>query len=155
MKGVISKDQIRYAVEEGVWQQRLGMIQKLFLMGWGSILTFVVLAFATTGPYQFGVLGMILWVILLLGPGAIAWMVWKWPTWQTVSLDMRRGLIFNGFLLSWATYLSFIAFNLAWYPYDTGFLAVISIVGLILGLSFIYIAKCLFREHEGVDELFP
>lgn len=94
-------------------------------------------------------------VMLLIGSGLSAIVVWKWPVWQYIPLETRRSPILNGFTLSWVTYLSFVAFHLAWNSDDSGFIVAILIIGAGLGLALFFVTKRLYAQSDEMDELFP
>lgn len=133
----------------------LKTVRDALLLGWGSILTFAILAFSSREPYFDNIGGVFLWLMLLIGPGVGALVIWKWYAWQQIPLQDRRGVILNGLLLSWATYLSFVGFHLAWNFDDTGFIGIITFIGFILGLLLFILAKRLHKPETEDGELFP
>lgn len=136
-------------------------LHKAFLFGWGSILTFVIMIFAIIDPYRFDMVGnfvwgaIILWLLLLFIPGLCAILVWQWPPYQQIPMVNRRGIILQGLALSWVTYLSFVLFQLAWNIDDTGFIGIITFLGIGLGLGLFFIARRLYLSDNEQEELFP
>lgn len=164
MKGSIHFEQSELMSSEQAAQQRqLKTVQHGLLLGWGSVLTFIIMVFSAfdpyglsiAGPYEFGRGGIVLWLALLFVPGFGAFIIWRWPTWQQVPMASRRGVILSGLALSWVTYLSFVAFHIAWNFDDKGFVGIISFVGAILGLGLLYMANQLHKQIIQEGELFP
>lgn len=136
-------------------------LNKAFLLGWGSILTYVIVIFGTVDPYRFDMVGsfvsgaIILWLLLLFVPGLCALTIWKWPPYQQIPLINRRSVILQGLALSWVTYLSFIVFLLAWSPNDTAFISGAVFIGLGLGLVLFFVARRLYFSTQEQEDLFP
>jgi hypothetical protein len=135
--------------------QHLKTIEKGLLLGWGSILTFIITALSTDVANGFGRSSALLWLMLLFAPGIGALFIWKWPTWQEVPAYQRRSVILSGLALSWATYLSLILFLSVWNSASIGFITVCSGIGVVLGLALLFAAKRLHKEVIEDGEFFP
>jgi len=165
MKDSINSMQLapHHAEQMAAQLHHLKTIQQGLLVGWGSLLTFVIMAFSMADPYMFGMAGpydfgrggIRLWLFLLFVPGTVALFVWQWPSWQEIPMQFRRNVIFSGLALSWATYLSFVSFHIAWNSDDIIFISIIGVIGLGLGLLLFGAAWRLQKQIAQEGELFP
>ena len=100
----------------------LNKLQQGLLVGLGSVLTYIVLTFSSREPF-FDVVtsgAIFLWLMLFLAPAAAGIVVYKFPSWQSIPLSIRKNVILQSFGLSVLTLGTTVLFFLKWHPYQPG-----------------------------------
>lgn len=135
-------------------QRQLESILRLMYLALGAALTFLLFAFSGAADYL-GRAGFFLWLMLLLGPTAVSFLLLISPTWRRLPLARRITSILLGLSVSW---LAAFTFYISWlgnsgtplWLRQVCLLLVGGYLFFVLGLSFI-----LWRRVTADETLFP
>ena len=136
----------------------LDRLQHGVLIGLGSVLTYVVLTFSTREPFfDMATSGAIfLWLMLLVAPAVAGLVVYKFPSWQSVPLTVRKNAILQSFGLSLFTLSTTIAYFLKWNPYQPGNWLMCAFITFCYGAILVRLSFHLGRQVQREEgELFP
>ena len=149
------KDYPEFAEQSGSSVESLNNLQRGLLVGLGAVLAYVAIAISSPLPFFDSFASIFLWIMLLLGPAVAGLVVLKFPSWQYLSLVLRKNVILQAFGLSFLTMSTMILFNIHWEASEQGIVTSLFLTGsysvFLLWLLF-RIEKQAKREKE---ELFP
>lgn len=134
----------------------LQKIQHGLLVGLGAVAAYVFIAVGIPDPFFENIVPVYLWLLLLVGPFAAGLVVYKFPSWQSIPLALRRRVILHSFSLSALTLSTTVLFNFQWHPYEAGHWVVSALATLFYGAGILWLSFRLHREiEEDKGELFP
>jgi predicted membrane channel-forming protein YqfA (hemolysin III family) len=155
-QNVMFSDEREFGGQTAVTQANLDKIQQGLLIGLGSVLTYAVVAISSPEPFFTNSASIFLWLMLFLSPAIAGVVVYKFPSWQSIPLTLRRNMILQSFGLSVLALSTTIVFFLKWNPYEPGHWVFSFLITILYGIGIVFFAFRLQRRVENEKgDLFP